>query len=259
MPSLRDLQGGFKQAVFDQGTQAIAPHVLAAGIAAEDRLQIYRNNTHILLVDALSCTFPVVCKLVGADFFSWMAKAFIRAHPPTSPCLADYGGNFAPFISTVEQADGLPYLADVARLEWAWQESYNAQDAEALSVETLQQQGPIDYASMSLSLHPSARFVRSDFPVGHIWESNVAGDASASISLAEGPCHILLIRPVADVEVRFLSPGLDAMLRALDAGHTVTEAAGSALDCDPAFDVQRAFSDTLSDGTFCDFIEKTEG
>lgn len=83
------------------------------------RFAVYRNNVVVSLVAALGETFPVCRELVGAEFFEAMARLHVRASPPDSPVLAHYGADFPAFIAAFPPAASLPYLADVARLEYA--------------------------------------------------------------------------------------------------------------------------------------------
>ena len=66
-----------------------------------------------------NAAFPVVCRLVDHPFFAYAAHEFLRDHPPRSRCLAEYGGGFPDFLAAFEPCSSLPYLADVARFEWA--------------------------------------------------------------------------------------------------------------------------------------------
>ena len=98
------------------------------------RLAVYRNNVLGSLVDGLVSSFPVVQALVGEDFFRAMAAMFVRVAPPCSPVLAEYGGGFANFIASFAPAGGLPYLPDIARLEFARIQAFHAADAPVLSM-----------------------------------------------------------------------------------------------------------------------------
>jgi len=119
MLALPELQRAFAAAILTEEATPLAGIVKANGIAAERRIQVYRNNSLITLGEALKATFPVVCRLVDERFFDYAARSFIRAHPPRQPRLAEYGDGFADFIGGFAPAQSLPYLADVARLEWA--------------------------------------------------------------------------------------------------------------------------------------------
>ena len=62
-----------------------------------------------------------------------MARFHVRATPPTSPLLFEYGRDFPDFIARYEHARAMPWLADVARIERAWLDAYHAADAEPLA------------------------------------------------------------------------------------------------------------------------------
>src|SRR5690606_15015602 len=100
--------------------QAVPGAVMAhsAGIPAR-RFAVYRNNVVVGLVNALAARFPALQRIVGEEFFRAMAQLYVRAHPPRSRLLMEYGDGFADFIAAFEPAAELPYLADIARLEAA--------------------------------------------------------------------------------------------------------------------------------------------
>lgn len=90
-----------------------------AGRPAGKRFDVYRNNVAVSLTRALETGFPVLRKLVGAEFFSAMAGVYLRTHPPTSPLLQQYGQDMPGFLRGFPPAKSLPYLPDIARLELA--------------------------------------------------------------------------------------------------------------------------------------------
>ena len=94
---------------------------------------MYRNNVTVSLIDALAAVYPAVQRITGVDFFRAMARFHVRATPPTSPLLFEYGRDFPAFIEGYEYAQAMPWLADTARIERAWLDAYHAADAEPLS------------------------------------------------------------------------------------------------------------------------------
>ncbi|WP_042298343.1 HvfC/BufC N-terminal domain-containing protein, partial [Paraburkholderia bannensis] len=80
------------------------------------RFGVYRNSVVRGLVEALRAAFPVVCRLVGDEFFTAMAHAYAVFEPPQTPVMLAYGATFPDFIATFEPALSVPYLSDVARL-----------------------------------------------------------------------------------------------------------------------------------------------
>src|SRR5271155_5093317 len=66
--------------------------------AAVRRYNVYRNNVTVSLIDALAAIFPATQRITGVEFFRAMARFHVRAAPPTSPLLFEYGRDFPGFI-----------------------------------------------------------------------------------------------------------------------------------------------------------------
>jgi hypothetical protein len=83
-----------------------------ANYAVDTAVGVYRNNYRGNLHDALAGAYPVIVQLVGEDFFRYMARCYIGAHPSRSGNLYHYGDKLAEFVADFEPAQGLAYLAD---------------------------------------------------------------------------------------------------------------------------------------------------
>src|SRR5271156_3983905 len=125
--------------------------------AAISRYNVYRNNVTVSLIDALAAVFPATQRLTGVEFFRAMARFHVRAAPPTSPLLFEYGRDFPDFIATYEWARSTPWLADVARVERAWLDAYHAADLEPLSPTALASVPPERLLDISFVSHSAAR------------------------------------------------------------------------------------------------------
>ena len=82
-------------------------------------VEVYRNNFRGNLHDTLETAYPVIVQLVGSDFFKWLARKFIEQYPSRSGNLHCYGSEMADFLVHLAAVRHLPYLPDMARLEWA--------------------------------------------------------------------------------------------------------------------------------------------
>lgn len=204
--------------------------------APEKRFAVYRNNVVVGLVDALAAGFPVVQRIVGEEFFRAMAGVFVRAHPPRSPVLMEYGEALPEFLENFAPAAELPYLADVARLEAARTRAFHAADAVPLAPATFAALRPEALETLRLRLCPGVAVVRSAHPVVTIWAMNADGAEPAPIEDWRGE-DALVSREGFEVAVRRLPPGGAAFLTALLAGGTLGQAAlAGAADAD-AFDL----------------------
>ncbi|AXK61669.1 DNA-binding domain-containing protein [Burkholderia sp. IDO3] len=223
------------------------------GAAGTRRFAVYRNNVIAGLANALKAAFPATCRIVGDAFFAAMARAYASRHPPSSPVMLAYGADFATFVGRFEPAASLPYLGDVARLEHAWADAYHASEAVPLAPAALARIAPDRLPSISLVLHPSARVVRSAFPVVSLWRMNVAGGMPAAIDIDAGGEDAFVVRPAADVEVRTLPPGAAAFIDALTAGARVIDAVDAALADARRFDLAGTLTALLDAGAVVDW------
>ncbi|MEM8643687.1 MAG: DNA-binding domain-containing protein [Pseudomonadota bacterium] len=240
-------EGDFAHAILD--AEAAVPVTLLHrdGRAPARRFAVYRNNVYAGLINTLEGRFPATAKLVGEDFFRAMCREYVEGTPPVSAVLLNYGADFPDFIGGFPPASAVPYLADVARIEWAWHAAYHAADAEPLSQEALTVLGARAEAT-AFKLHPSASVVRSRYPVITIWELTVRDGEDEPVRLPAGGEDALVLRPALQVEVRRLPPGGASFIEALMAGDTLQDAAVEAASHEPAFDLAANLAGLMRSG-----------
>ena len=253
MPLLADRQRAFAAALFDPALAVPAGLVGPDRETSAKRFAVYRNNVAVGLIDALQAGYPAVLRLVGKDFFRAMARTYTLTERRTSPILLDYGAGFANFIAEFEPAASLPYLPDVARIERAWTEAYHERDAVALGPTVLSAIPSDRIADARFVLHPSVRFVSSQFPAFTIWRMNVENGKPGPVDLASGGEDVLLARPEADVEVRSMPAGGAKFVSALASGKPLAEAAESALSVDDNFDLSASLEALIGHGFIIDY------
>jgi hypothetical protein len=219
------------------------------GNAADKRYNVYRNNVTVSLMDALAAIYPAVQRITGVDFFSAMARFHIRATPPTSPLLFEYGRDFPAFIARYEYARSMPWLTDTARVERAWLDAYHAADAEPLPPDALAAVSPERLGELVFKVHPATRVVRSRYSVVTIFAANRGTEPLGRID-ASAPEDALITRPDFDVAVRYLPPGGADFLTALISGQSLGEATASTLEASPAFDVASSIAGMIQAGAF---------
>jgi hypothetical protein len=211
------------------------------------RFAVYRNNVTVSLMEALGARYPAVKAIVGDDFFAALARLYVSAHPPRSPLMMTYGGEFADFLAGFEPAQSLPYLPDVARLEDARSRAYHAADAAPLDPAMLAGLTPEQVAGLRFAPHPALALLRSPHPVVTIWAMNAGEIAPAPIEHWEGE-DALVTRPHLTVEIHRLPPGASAFIAALTEGLTLTEAAAHGAQAAVAFDLSATLALTLASG-----------
>jgi hypothetical protein len=115
--TLADIQAGIRDALVNGDSTAVAP-LLLGGSRPEQRLAIHQRHYVASLTRALVERFPATVWLVGSELVTHVATSFIREHPPSKPCVAEYGDDFPRYLGAHPAARSVPYLAQFAELEW---------------------------------------------------------------------------------------------------------------------------------------------
>jgi len=237
MPSLRDLQRSLAAALISGERGPMQVHLIGAReLDAAASLAVYRSNVFSNYRKALRDDYPAILALVGERFFDGAADAYTRAHPSRSGDLNDFGAHFALFLEQWKPAQQLPYLPDVARLEWAIHLAFNAEDVPALDLAGLARVPAEMVPRLRFDLHPSAALVWSTYPVFKIWQVSTTG-RDERIDLSCGTDRLLVIRRAGTVEIEPLAPGEWAALEALARDCDLADAHTHALEVQSTFDL----------------------
>lgn len=257
MSMLLDLQMRLRRAVLRGDTAEIVAAIQGDGLNPAARVGIYRNHAFTTLGDALQGTFPVVCRLVDQRFFAYAAHEYLREHPPHSRCLVEYGADFADFLARFSPCEKLPYLADVARFEWALNIAATQRETTPLQAETLAAVPTHQAAYVALRLQPSLSYFASSWPIDAIWQANKQEEVPP-IDLTSGGTSLEIRRSGEAVSWRRLDPGTFAFRTALADGFVLVAAMTAATLTDPAFDLTAALRQVLGEGLAVGFVISPE-
>jgi hypothetical protein len=230
-----------------------ATALLEGGEDAGERFAIYRNTVLSNYRNALGATFVVVKQLVGAAFFNAAVDAYALAVPSAGGDLNVYGSDFPDFLTSYPHARDLPYLPDVARLEWAVDAAGRAAEAAGSPESLLAALAKVpaeQVIAQRFTLDPSCRFLRSTYPVLRIWQVHqpgFVGDVAVSFDVTAD--HLVVRRESGSVSIERLAPGDHALLRTLNDGGDLTAALDAAVAAEPEFDLGTALRAGIANRT----------
>ncbi|BBH13987.1 HvfC/BufC N-terminal domain-containing protein [Chromobacterium haemolyticum] len=228
-----DWQAELLERIADPSLSAeTAPALNPAGLA------VYRNNYRVGLIDTLAFIYPVCRQLVGGDFFTGLARVFIGGHPSLSGNLHLYGAAFGDFVAGFEHARELPYLADVARLEWRVHRAYYAADAAPADSAALAAFPQQRWGELKLRPLPDVAALLSPWPAASIWLAHQRQPVELNVDLHSQPEAMLIYRLQGRVQVEIVGAGLAALLQAFRDGATLEAAVEQALAAEADFDLQ---------------------
>jgi len=154
----REAPAGFDRALLGlvQGRGALGP---------ADRLDIYARMYRARLLDVLREDFARVAELLGAERFATVACAYLARCPSRHPSVRYLGDRFPAFLAGSTEIEGRPFLADLARLEWARREVFDAPDAEPLGLAELRAIPPADWPRLAFRVIPAFCTLHAAWPV----------------------------------------------------------------------------------------------
>ena len=238
MPSVLELQAAMTAYLTSPPGPDVPAQLLSFASAHGDqtakRFAVYKNNVYARVIDALRDTFPAVMRLVGDEFFRYVAVQYFSKTAPVAGSLLAYAAGFPEFLGGMPEASGIVYLADVARLEHLYLEAYHAADITPDAGDA----GGVH----SRVLHPSVRLMSSPHQVSRIWELNRGDTDFEDVTLPLQQEYLLIVRPSREVEVHRVRLGEYAMLLALDDGAQLGEVRFEAERAEPQFEFEDRYA-----------------
>ena len=249
MTMLRDIQAAFIHDIYTGEFTSLA--YLDTKVASSARINIYQNNTVLSLTNTLADIFPVMKKIVGDEFFKTISRHFIRSYPLHSGNRNNFGGDLMIFLEQFKPAASLPYLRDVAALEWAYFQAALADDASPLNFKALTAVISAN-PTFVLTVHPGLYIVPQTFNALEIWQEHKKEEIR-SIDLRLEPHQLIIWRDGSDdfVYIRLVSEALESLIAHTRKGLSFAEAmtvANSSVKHIQKF--QKEFAEVLNFGIF---------
>jgi hypothetical protein len=169
-PALRDVQASFWRSLH-AGTADPALTRVVTPTAALDpagRVEIYQTMYFWRLYEVLREDFPKTHEALG-DEFEQLARDYVVAHPSEHPSVRHLGARLPGFLATHAMARARPWLADLARLERARVDVFDAPDATPLVATDVRAIPPDAWADLRFDLVPALDVIRSAWPLHEVW------------------------------------------------------------------------------------------
>src|SRR5262245_559001 len=175
-PRLRDLQVHCWAGITGLNGPEAVPALLAlvepgARLGSAERVGIYADMYRWRLIEALREDYSRLATALGDSGFAALVGAYVAAHPSRHPSLRHLGAALAGFLAETGAAG---HLVDLARLEWARMEAFDAPDATPLELGALRDLPPPQWAALRFRLVPGVSRLRSAWAVHEAWETPTA-------------------------------------------------------------------------------------
>jgi hypothetical protein len=191
------------------------------GVPGAERLSVYAGGYIARTREALAEVYDAVRQVLGDRAFSEMADDYAKRYPSHDYNLSLVGRHLPEFLATAALAQQLPFLPDLARLEWLVCRAFHAFEQPTLNQARLTSLSLEEWQKAQLTFQPSTSVMASAWPILDIWESRTRPRKEISIDLVNRPQRVLVFRQRLHVRCELLTEAQYALLSGLLAGRAL--------------------------------------
>jgi hypothetical protein len=200
---------------------------LTAWIAGDERLDalgrvdVYANMYFFRLHDILAEDFAKTAAILGEARFHNLVTDYLLVHPSTHASLRWLGRELPAFLAAHAYGREFPWAPEMAALEWARNEAFQARNAPAISRGDLAAFPSERWGDLAFTLRPDVSFATASWDVAGLFERIDGGAPPSEPERREQ--HLLVHRPRFAPEVEEIAADEARALEAVAAGRTFGE------------------------------------
>ena len=171
MTTLKELQESFQRGILARDDKILS-EVNDSGKERRDVLfDVYRNGYVARLAEIMGEDYERTHEYLGDARFARLIKDYIAANPSDQRNARWFGRHLPTFIKRTEPYSPHPEVIELATLEKALNDAFDAADAEPLTVEDLASVVPVDWPALEFAPHPTAARLTFRTNAAEIWSA----------------------------------------------------------------------------------------
>ena len=172
MLALRKLQHEFLGYLLDDSAVGIVERIESTPRrSAGQRMTFYGNAYTLRLKEALTTDYERLHSYLGDELFETLMQQYIESYPSHHPSLRYFGQHMVELVEQQEPFKQLPEVAEIARIEKAFGDSFDAADCQCTSLDQLAQLNPEAWATLTLHFHDSVQLLPQHYNSFQIWKA----------------------------------------------------------------------------------------
>jgi len=164
------------------------------GVSGLERLEVYAQGYIARIHEALNESYKAVEHVLGHEMFVKLTEDYAKRYPSEDYNLSLAGRHLSSFFQDYKTARELPFLGDLASLEWSITEAFHAFEIPAESLEMLGLLSDEEWEKIKIEFQPHVRILNSDWPVWDIWQARKEPVEKIKIDLINRPQQVLIYR-----------------------------------------------------------------
>ncbi len=203
-PALSEIQDRLQAAILSGDESILATILDSSRTTRRTLFGVYQNAYAGRLIEILQHEYEILQSYCGDDQFRALAEAYVAACPSRSQNARWFGTRLPEFLAGSETYSNHPEFADIAAIEKAVSDAFDATDASVLGFEGLAQYPPGAWGRLAFAPHPSVTRLDTKSNAFAIWKAlkdNEMPPPSAMLSLPE---HLIVWRQDTTPRVRVM-------------------------------------------------------
>lgn len=200
---------------------------LPHGTDPEVRLAIYRDGYPARITSSLAEAFPAVANILGDGSLATLTDRFIESGAFSERNLNRIGRCLAEFLESDPLTRDVPFLPDLATLEWANFECFHSETGFDFDPATISDFSLDDWMQSRIIFRPGTAVVTSPWPIHELWMTRELDRNEIDVDLVDRPEQVLVHRVGFAVEVELIdlleAHALERLLEGLHLGEVMTE------------------------------------
>ena len=190
--------------------------------SGRERLEIYREGYTARIHESIAEVYEAVRGFLDEEAFDELCRAYADHTSSEDYNLNHAGKHLEEFLKISAVSQKMPFLPDLAKLEWGLWEAFHSFDGSCVFTQS-------DLAGLSLEdwersvivFQPSVKLLDSSWPVLDLWKARREPSVLAGVRLQNNPQKVLIGRRVDQVRCELLTPDQFRLIQGLLAGKTL--------------------------------------
>ncbi len=185
MTKLDELQHHFLHYLLGQASD-IERHIESTPVlSAAGRLNIYANGYKLRLKEAITTDYEKLHGYLGDEQFDSVMERYIEKYPSHQTNLRYYSVNMPQLLQDETPFNSLPVLAELATIEQAFANSFDAKDVALVTIEDLAALAPEAWATLQFTFQKSVQILSLNYNSFPIWKALAAEETPPDVEQAD--------------------------------------------------------------------------
>jgi hypothetical protein len=198
-------QSAFQQGILTGDASVLSEILDSPQEKREILFGVYQHAYGSRLVEAMRNDHKLLHSYLGDEMFDEMGEAYVAANPSQHANLRWFSNGVPEFLKANKPYSNYPVLSDLAALEKALNDAFDAPDAPVVGIADLAAFAPEAWNDLIFEPHPSSIRLDCATNASTIWRALKADEMPPDAVVLEEPCRLQIWRQDVTPKFRELS------------------------------------------------------